>query len=252
MTNIVPPNLDKLLKEFSTDDEGKGFVSWRGLARMSGVTHKTFGKGGNHFTLEIDQYLADGGFSLGTVKSDCSIPDLIAAEVIGFYAEEKQNPVAKKSSRIFRAIGLRTLIQQSTGYKPNPKRKLTAEEIIEVCCLPVPTTWERRFPEEYYSHLSRLTGLIVDGHTRPAYWAALTKQLVYDYLPEGIYSEIKRCKDESGSWDKLHQYLSSDGIEILQSHQKKVLHHMQGAATMLQLKTSLKQACTGEYQLVLL
>jgi hypothetical protein len=251
-SNIVPSNFTDLSKEFKTDEDGKGFVSWRGLGRLCGVTHKNFGKGGYKFTLEIDQYLADAGIEVGTVKSDCSIPDLIAAEVIGFYAEEKQNPVAKKSSRAFRAIGLRALIQQSTGYKPNLKRKLTAEEIIEVCCLPVPTTWQRRFPEEYYEHLSRLTGLVVDGHTRPCYWAALTKELIYSYLPEGIYSEIKRCKDESGSWDKLHQYLSADGVEILEAHQRKVLHHMQGAASVSQLRTALKQACTGQYQLVLL
>jgi len=149
------------------------------------------------------------------------------------------------------ATGLRALIQNVTGYKPNPKRRLTAEEIIEVCCLPVPTTWQRRFPEEFYDHLSRLTGLVCDGSTRPGYWAALTKELVYDYLPAGIYTEIKRCKEESGSWDKLHQYLSDDGVQILEAHQKKVLHHMQGSASISQLRTALKQACTGEYQLVM-
>jgi hypothetical protein len=251
-TSIIPANFLELSKEFKTDDEGKGFVSLRGLSRLCGVGVGNWGKGDSKFTLEIDKYLAESGFMVSEMESGRSIPDLIAAEIIGFYAEEKQNPVAKKSNRAFRAIGLRALIQNTTGYKPATKRKLTAEEIIEVCCLPVPTTWERRFPEEYYEHLSRLTGLVVDGHTRPCYWAALTKELVYDYLPEGIYTEIKRCKDESGNWDKLHQYLSSDGIEILEAHQRKVLHHMQGAANINQLRTALKQACTGQYQLVLL
>lgn len=92
----------------------------------------------------------------------------------------------------------------------------------------------------------------MEGHTRPAYWAALTKELIYDYLPDGIYSEVKRCKSESGSWDKLHQYLSDDGVEILEAHQKRVLHHMQGAASINQLRITLQQACTGQYQLVLL
>jgi len=250
--NIVPSNFIDLSKEFETDEDGKGFVSRRGLARMCGVKYQSWGKGDSQFTLEIDQYLADAGIQVGTMKSGCSIPDLIAAEVIGFYGEQKQNPTAQKSSRAFRAIGLRALIQQSTGYKPNLKRTLTAGEIIEICCLPVPTTWQRRFPCEYYEHLSRLTGLVVDGHTRPAYWAALTKELVYNYLPEGIYSEIKRCKDESGNFDKLHQYLSADGVQILETHQKRVLHHMQGAANINQLRSTLQQACTGRYQLVLL
>ena len=248
----LTPNFTDLSKEFKTDEDGKGFVSWSGMARLSGAKRQTWGRSGSKFTIEIDEYLAESGIDAAALKSDCSIPDIVAAEVVRFYAEEKQNYVAKKTSKAFGAIGLRALIQQSTGYKPNLKRKLTAEEIIEVCCLPVPTTWQRRFPEEYYQQLSRLTGLIVDGTTRPCYWAALTKELVYNYLPEGIYSEIKRCKDESGSFDKLHQYLSSDGIEILETHQKRVLHHMQGAANISQLRSTLQQACTGQYQLVLL
>ena len=249
---ILTSNFTDLSKEFKTDEDGKGFVSRRGLARLCGVKYQSWGQGDSKFTLEIDEYLTESELDLTVMKSGCSIPDIIAAEVIGFYDSEKHNPVAKKSSRAFRAIGFRAFIQQLTGYKPNLKRKLTAEEIIEVCCLPVPTTWQRRFPEEYYQQLSRLTGLIVDGATRPCYWAALTKELVYNYLPEGIYSEIKRCKDESGSFDKLHQYLSADGVEILESHQKRVLHHMQGAASIGQLRSTLQQACTGRYQLVLL
>jgi len=250
--SIVPSNSIDLSKEFTIDDEGKGFVTRRGLARMCGVKYQSWGRGDSYFTREIDEYLTESGVTLTAMKPGCSIPDIIAAEVIGFYAEEKQNPTAKKYSRAFRAFGFRIYIQQLTGYKPNLKRKLTAEEIIEVCCLPVPTIWQRRFPCEYYEHLSRLTGLIVDGHTRPAYWAALTKELVYSYLPVGIYSEIKRCKDESGNFDKLHQYLSVDGVQILEAHQKRVLHHMQGAANIDQLRSTLRQACTGQYQLVLL
>ena len=32
----------------------------------------------------------------------------------------------------------------------------------------------------------------------------------------------------------------------------RVLHHMQGAASIGQLRSTLQQACTGRYQLVLL
>jgi hypothetical protein len=255
MTNsIVQSNSIELSKDFTTDSDGKGFVSRRGLARMCGKQAPT-----------ITRLLENIKNSSGTCTSSKSLemllgqsfegvawlPDHVTAAIVQHYAFSGSIK-AQEHLLLFGAIGLRALIQQSTGYKPNLKRKLTAEEIIEICCLPVPTTWERRFPEEYYEHLSRLTGLVVDGHTRPCYWAALTKELIYDYLPEGIYGEIKRCKDESGSWDRLHQYLSGDGVEILQSHQKKVLHHMQGAASVNQLRTALKQACTGQYQLVLL
>jgi hypothetical protein len=255
MTNsIVSANFLELSKEFKTDDDGKGFVSRRGLARMCGKQASTITRllkniKNSSVACTSSKWLR----SLEGQDFDgvAWLPDYITTAVIQHYAFAGSE-TAQDHLVLFSAVGLRATIQQITGYKPATKRKLTAEEIIEVCCLPVPTTWERRFPEEYYDHLSRLTGLIVDGHTRPCYWAALTKELIYDYLPEGIYTEIKRCKEESGSWERLHQYLSGDGVEILQSHQKKVLHHMQGAANINQLRTALKQACTGQYQLVLL
>jgi hypothetical protein len=243
---------ENLTKEFSTDKDGKGSVTLRGLGRLCGINHKTWKQSGGIFTQKIDEYLSESGIELGVLDFSNGIPDIIAAEIIGYYAEEQQNPIAKSSSRAFRAIGLRTAIQNVTGYKPDPKRRLTPEEIVELCFLPVPTTWQRRFPEEYYEHLSRLTGLVVQGSERPGLWAALTKELVYDYLPTGIYSQIKRCKEESGAWEKLHQYLSDDGVGILEAHQRKVLHHMQGATNLEQLRVSMRQACTGQYQLVLL
>jgi P63C domain len=242
---------ESISKELRCDDDGQGFTSLRGLARMCGVKHNSWGRGGSKFTLQIDEYLLEGGIEV--VASDFSqgIPDIIAAEVIGFYDSEKQNPTAKKYSRAFRAFGLRKAIQEATGYKPPIKPRLSPEEIIELCCLPCPTTWQRRFPGEYYEHLSRLTGLVANGVERPMLWARLTKELVYDYLPPGIYKEIKRCKAETGSWEKLHQFLSEDGVLVLETHQHRVLEHLQGAANLEQAKTSLRQACTKQYQLVL-
>lgn len=244
---------ESLAKELRCDSDGKGFVSLRGLGRMVGKKSiGSWGKGVHLMTAEIDGYLTESGIEVSSVDLSFGVPDFIAAEVIGFYAEEKQSISAKKYSRAFRAYGLRKAIQDAVGYIQPMKQKLTAEQIIELCCLPCPTTWERRFPVEYYEHLSRLTGLITEGVERPMYWARLTKELVYDYLPPGIYQNIKKCKTETGSWEKLHQFLSPDGVQILETHQRRVLEHLQGAANIAQAKQSLKQACTGQYQLVLL
>jgi hypothetical protein len=247
---------ESVSKEFRCDEDGNGFSSLRGLARMCGVAQGNWGKfrlkGDVFFTLKIDEYLTDGGFCLTDIDLSNGVPDYLAAEVIGSYAEEQQNSTAKKYSRAFRAYGLRKAIQDVVGFKPPARQKLTAEQIIELCCLPCPTTWQRRFPVEYYDHLSRLTGLIVEGAERPMLWARLTKELAYDHLPTGIYQEVKRCKSETGSWEKLHQFLSGDGIQVLETHQRRVLEHLQGAANIDQAKTSLRQACTGQYQLVLI
>jgi hypothetical protein len=253
MANQSLTIFDSLSKELRCDADGHGFVSLRGLGRMVGKRSVgSWGKGAHLMTAEIDEYLTESGLEVSSIDLSNGVPDFIAAEVIGFYAEEKQSLTAKKYSRAFRAYGLRKAIQDATGFKAPLKPKLTAEEIIELCCLPCPTTWQRRFPVEYYDHLSRLTGLVAEGTERPMLWAKLTRELVYDYLPPGIHKEIKRCKTETGSWEKLHQFLSEDGVQILETHQRRVLEHMQGAANMIQLKTSLKQACSGQYQLVLL
>jgi hypothetical protein len=239
-----------LSKEFRCDEDGNGFISLRGLARLCGVRRQSWSQGGSIFSVKIDETVIEQGFVFDevTVKG---IPDTIAALVILHYAQAGKE-TAQKSLMAFAAYGLRKAIQESLGFKPPARQKLTAEQIIELCCLPCPTTWQRRFPVEYYDHLARLTGLIVEGVERPMLWARLTKELVYDYLPTGIYQEVKRCKAETGSWEKLHQFLSVEGIQVLETHQRRVLEHLQGAANIEQAKTSLRQACTGQYQLVLI
>jgi hypothetical protein len=247
---------EALSKEFRCDEDGNGFSSLRGLARMCGVAQGNWGKsrlkGDVFFTLKIDEYLADGGFCLTDIDLSNGVPDYLAAEVIGFYAEEQQNPTAKKYSRAFRAYGLRKAIQDVVGYKPVQSRRLTQSEVVELCILPTPSSWQRRFPEEYYEQLSRLTGLNAFGNSRPPLWAAKTKELVYDYLPNGVYAAVKRCKAETGGYEKLHQFLSEDGLKILEQHQRQLLTLMQASATMKQLKTSLDQACSKTYQLLLI
>jgi P63C domain len=175
----------------------------------------------------------------------------LVSAIIKYFAYQGRE-VAQQTDIILGAIGLRSLGQKILGFESVQKRTLTQAEIIELCCLPVPSDWQRRFPEEYYTELSRLTGLKSFGNSRPTLWAAKTKELVYDYLPPFVYQEIKRCKAETGSYDKLHQFLADDGLRILEQHQRTLLTLMQASATLGQLKTLLNQSCTGTYQLLLL
>jgi hypothetical protein len=243
-------SIESAKKDFSCDAQGKGFVSLRGLARLCGVRYQSWGRGDSIFTTAIDRTLAEQGVTKIEVTAS-GIPDTVAAIVIAHYAQQGKE-VAQKTLLAFAAFGLRKAIQETTGFKAIEKRTLSQSEIINLCCLPVPTSWQRRFPEEYYAELSRLTRLKAFGNARPALWAQRTKELVYDYLPSGIYREIKRCKEETGSFDKLHQFLSEDGLHILESHQKTLLILMKASASMQQLKTSLDQTCSGTYQLLLI
>jgi P63C domain len=249
--NIVHSELpESIAKEFSLSEDGQGlgFISKKGLARLCGVSQTAIQKlllsiRGDNQKLPKNLKTFAGQDFLG----DNQIPDILAAIVIKHYSRLGKQQ-AQDTDDALGAIGLRSLIQKALNYQAIEKRSLTQAEIVELCCLPVPSEWQRRFPEEYYSHLSRLTGLCAFGTSRPTRWAQLTKQLVYDYLPTGIYEEVKRCKEETGSYEKLHQFLSVDGLQ----NQRSLLTLMAASSQLSQLKTLLDQSCTGTYQLLLI
>jgi hypothetical protein len=250
--NIVSNQLpENIAKDLTVNEQGQIFVSRRGAARLSGVVQKTIQKilarieGDDQALPKIFKSFAGQSF-----QGD-DLPDTLVSAIIKYFAYQGRE-VAQQTDMILGAIGLRSLGQKILGYESVQKRTLTNSEIIELCCLPVSSEWQRRFPEEYYAELSRLTGLKSFGNSRPTLWAAKTKELVYDYLPPVVYQEIKRCKAETGSYDKLHQFLADDGLKILEQHQRTLLTLMQASATLGQLKTLLDQSCTGTYQLLLL
>jgi P63C domain len=246
VTNELPENI---AREFSVDADGKIFVSKKGLARLCGVHTTLIARlleGGHKSGLEMAEVQTTGGLKVVT-----KIPDTMASEIILHYAFQGRKQ-AQETTRLLGAIGLRVFGQKLLNYRPVEKRTLSQAEIIELCCLPVPSEWQRRFPEEYYDNLSRLTKLTAFGNSRPTLWAQLTKELVYDWLPEGVYTEVKRCKSETGGYDKLHQFLSADGLQILEQHQRTLLTLMTASATMQQLRLLLQQSCSGSYQLLLI
>lgn len=95
------------------------------------------------------------------------IPDLLASAIVKYYAYQGKEQ-AQIVDNALGAIGLRSLIQQLLNYRMVERRTLTQQEIVELCCLPVPSDWQRRFLEEYYEQLARLTRLKPFGNSRPA------------------------------------------------------------------------------------
>jgi hypothetical protein len=242
-------SLTKFEKELSVNEKGIGSMSRRALAMCCGVKMQSWGRGDSIFNAEIDERLAKYGFEGDSIfDENGKIVDQVCALVIKHYSR-KGKEEAEKWDDLIGMYGIRQLIRDACGYQET--RSLTPEEVIELCCLPVPTEWQRRFPVEYYQHLERLTGLKPDGHKRPQLWAKLTKELVYDYLPTGIYQKIKQCKDETGSWEKLHQFLSNEGLLILEKHQQSLLAYMEASASLDDLHRLINQASTKRYQLVL-
>lgn len=244
--NIVVSELpENIAKEFTVNERGQGFVSRRGLARLCGTRYQSWGQGDSIFTQKIDELLARYGFEGGSLNSEDKIPDTWATLVIQHYAFSGKK-TAQETLTAIGAVGLRTVIQKSLGWEPRPT--LTDRQIVELLCLPFPTEWQPRFSIEYYQELQRLTGLTPFGHKRPVLWAKLTKELVYDHLPKGVYSEIKAWQQATDPNKKLHQYLSDQGLDALGQQLKRVITLMQCSAHLSEVERMLNQAINKAYQ----
>jgi hypothetical protein len=242
-------------KEIKVDGDGIGYISKRGVGRLADIDYRSWGRGDSIFTQKIDQYLTQQGFDVTAFSAKQGILDQAAALVIKYYAYKNGDRCtvqAEKMDLLLTSVGIRQMIHLATGWKATEKReKLTSDEICDILCLPAPSDWQRRFPVEYYGHLERLTRLTCEGTSRPAIFGKITKEIIYDHLPSGVYEQIKKCKSETGSFAKLHQFLSEDGLLALQKIQEKVLIYMEASTGIDEVKESMNRAMTGKYQLLI-
>jgi len=75
--------------------------------------------------------------------------------------------------------------------------------------------WEIRFTPAYYHALARVTRTSYTGHAggTPAVYGQITDKWVYGcVLPEDVHAELKARR---GSSEKMHQWLTSGGQELL-------------------------------------
>jgi hypothetical protein len=258
---------DNIRKEFSVNDKGITYTSKRGLARMCGVYASTWNKTKYLFSEELDlficeelefcsvhqndvnikDFLFNALINKGLIvvtKTSFEVQDILASLVIEFYATEKKLEQAKITNRALRAIGLRTAIQDATGWKK-------PEADYSLFVLPTPMTWVKRFPDELYDEFSRLTGLSWDKktHQTPQYFAKLTYLFVYKYLPREVYDKIKDSQGMIEQNIKIHQFLNEDALLMLNEHLKMVVTVLECATTMKEAKRFLNQRITKQYQL---
>jgi len=98
---------ENIIKDLRVEEStGQGFISRRALAKLCGLNSRgNWGKGGRVFGKILDEYLASIGIEVDGFDLSSGVPDILAAEVIAYYAEEIGNPIAKQTSRAFRDIG---------------------------------------------------------------------------------------------------------------------------------------------------
>jgi len=91
-------------------------------------------------------------------------------------------------------------------------------DLLPLFLRPDAAPWERRFMPEFYQALAKMTHTRYDGHKggTPALFGQITERWVYAFiLPTDVHGELKARRAQS---DKMHQWLSDGGADVLQRH----------------------------------
>lgn len=254
-TIVIPFNKEillQLIREEATVDEktGQSSFSRRGTARLVQKAESTIRNlletlqpGARKKTPQMLESFVDQEFSLRD-----KLPDTLVTAIISHYAS-KGDAHCFNLLVVLSAVGLRGLSQTVHNWT---QVELTPEQVVAMLTQETARAWTCRFQPEFYAQLARLTGLTQEGHKRPMLWAQLTRELVYDYMPPGVADAMRRTKAVEESWEKLHQYLSDEGLRVLEEHLGLVLTLMQASASIGVLKEALAAHNSRTYQLRLI
>lgn len=238
--------LQLLAEEFKLDEYGRGSASRKATASLLQVPRTSLIR----LLDDIERGCPNinpiifGSF-IGQSFKGCPLPDTLITAIALHYTAQG-NPRCLIINALFSASGLRGQIRAAQNWNPTP---VNPQEVVALLTQERATIWVKRFEDPFYSNLSRLTGLKQQGHLRPNRWGQLTNELVYDYLPHGVSDALRRAKKEQGSWCRLHQFLSDEGIKVFEKHMNLLITLMEASASMDCLKEALKNHCTRTYQM---
>jgi P63C domain len=234
-------------REAKIGADGSVGFSRKGIARLVQKNKSTIQflignlKGGKNLSKTLEP------FSGQSFEGGGEIPDLLVNAIIFHYAR-KGSDHCLDLLELFGTIGLRQSVHLAHCWQSD---RSTADTLKLKYLQSTPRTWDKQFPDEYYQQLSRLTNIQLDGNSRPYYWAQLTNELVYEYLPLEIGEGIKAAKLANASYDRLHQFLKPDGLVLLQNHLNALIILMSGASSIEELRKSSVGRFSGSYQLAL-
>ena len=132
----------EIKQEFRIDSQGKAVTSIRGAARLAGVDMESIAKAlrlsDDLKPSQLAVFLMGNNFKGDDLKrwSQTGIPDTAIAFILEYYAYECQERYrkeqAKKFCRAFRAIGIRTWIQEELGWQQEKKSGLSLSEALDL------------------------------------------------------------------------------------------------------------------------
>lgn len=185
--------LKRYEEELDLDENGCGYITLRGLARLCGCSPGTWGKDDRFFTSEIDETLMNLGFEGDRLKTEKGILDVVASIIIKHYAY-KGKKQAQNIDMIIGGVGLRTLIQKILGYEQPRRRPIPQRDFIE-----------------YVEATRTLTGLDIP---------AAIKQLLLDKIGDELCE--KNLLPPSPRWIGVAQKAQEMGFKVNHSNRCKL------------------------------
>lgn len=107
-----------------------------------------------------------------------------------------QLPVAAAAELLMRGfaeVGLVALIDEATGYQAERARD-ELHKILEAYISRELLPWTKRFPDEFFEQIYRVHGWRYEpgNQARPGYVGHFINRFVYEQLPEGVLTELRR------------------------------------------------------------
>jgi hypothetical protein len=243
--------LDLFRKEANIDNDGKVEFTRRGVARLVGKDKTTIhnllekcggAKNGENTIPKSLQPFASMDFSGGG-----KIDDKVVWGIVSHYAR-KGDERCQDLQDVIGAIGLRVTVQNAQHWQSD---RSATQQLAWKYILDEPRKWSAQFPDSYYNELARLTNIHPKGSQRPHYWANLTNEFVYGYLPKEVKDGVRQAKLANATNDKLHQFLKPDGLEMLQNHLNALMVLMSSVSAIDDLRKLVRGRFSGSYQLAL-
>lgn len=140
---------------------------------------------------------------------------------------KQQLPLAKTSEILVRSlakVGIVALIDEATGYQ-EIREKDELQRILKAYISEELLPWTKRFPDEFYKEMFRLNGWNFNplSIARPSVIGTWTNKLIYNQLPKGVLSELKKNTPRDGKGRAKHRYHQLLTNEIGNPHLEKQL-----------------------------
>lgn len=142
---------------------------------------------------------------------------ILKARDEGVLKTEQEKRYARQCDMLIRAfakIGIIALVDEATGYQYDRARD-ELNVILQAYIAKELLPWTKRFPDEFFKQIYRLNHWEYreGNHKRPQVVGKLINKLIYEPLPPGVLTELRRLnpKTEKGyRKHKFFQFLTSE------------------------------------------